>query len=314
MLQQTQVKTVIPYFNRFLARFPNIKTLAKAPLDDVLHLWAGLGYYSRARNLHHAAIMLYAEYQNQFPDTLAELIKLPGIGRSTAGAILAISMNKKAAILDGNVRRVLTRLHTIRGWSGEKAVNLKLWEIAEHYTPKTRAGDYTQALMDLGATICMPRKPLCPQCPVQKHCQANLQDDVKQYPTPKPKKTLPVRRTRMLLMENSAGEIMLEKRPPVGIWGGLWSLPECEEGVDIKKQCKTKYSCKVHDIRHAPAFRHTFSHFHLDITPIILKIDGQPSQVMDSADRVWYKFGASEGYALPAPIKYLLQQNSEDTP
>ena len=227
MLQQTQVATVIPYYRRFMQAFPELHTLASAPLDRVLEHWSGLGYYSRARNLHKAAGIIADEHGGQFPDEFEQLMALPGIGRSTAGAILAQALDQRHAILDGNVKRVLCRYHAVDGWPGTTTVQKQLWQFAEQHTPDKRIADYTQAMMDLGATLCTRASPQCAQCPLQSDCEANVTDQVKQYPLPRPRKKLPVKAARLLILTDAAsGSILLEKRPPTGIWGGLWSLPE----------------------------------------------------------------------------------------
>ncbi|MGB1141418.1 MAG: A/G-specific adenine glycosylase, partial [Halioglobus sp.] len=234
MLQQTQVKTVIPYFERFMAAFPDVDALAGAPEDEVLHLWTGLGYYARARNLHRAAKQVAFELGGTFPDSIEGLQALPGVGRSTAGAIASIALAQRASILDGNVKRVLARLHRVAGWPGQSAVHNQLWDIAEHYTPTARCADYTQAMMDLGATLCTRSKPACALCPMANDCEANAAGDQTDYPGKKPKKALPVRATHFLVLRNRDGDIWLEKRPAEGIWGGLWCFPEVaslEEGA-----------------------------------------------------------------------------------
>lgn len=305
MLQQTQVTTVIPYFERFIKHFPTIKHLAHAAIDDVLNLWAGLGYYARARYLHRTAQIIQHEYAGKFPTDLEILTSLPGIGRSTAGAILSLSKNLYAAILDGNVKRVLTRVHAIEGWPSETSTLKKLWELAERYTSHNRPAHYTQAMMDLGATICTRSKPKCLLCPLQKFCIAFKQGNPNAYPTKKPKKQLPVRIINMLVLRNQAGEILLEKRPPVGIWGGLWSLPECPVDADITAWCKEKYACFIGDMSTGIAFRHTFSHFHLDIVPIIVTIKSYASMIKET-QTAWHNNKEINTKGLATPIKKLL--------
>lgn len=312
MLQQTQVITVIPYFQRFIARFPDVTALANARLDDVLHLWTGLGYYARARNLHRAAQIILQEYSGHLPDSAVDLISLPGIGRSTAGAILAISLGKPAAILDGNVKRALTRLHAIAGWPGEKAVEKQLWLLAERHTPATNFADYTQAIMDFGATVCTRSKPHCCSCPFQSECAAYSQGQPTAYPTSKSRGRLPIRQVRLLILKNVHGEILLEKRPPTGIWGGLWSLPECTMTEDIEEFCQRVYACDITHMLQKPNFRHTFSHFHLDITPIQMTATLNPSKIMDSATTVWYNRTETDARGFPAPVKQLLESLLEE--
>ncbi len=312
MLQQTQVTTVIPYFLRFIKQFPDLKTLAKAEIDEVLALWAGLGYYARARNLHRTAKIIAEEYHSQFPQTVDALQKLPGIGRSTAGAILALSSNIRAPILDGNVRRVLTRFHAIAGWPGISAITEQLWEIAEKYTPKQQVAEYTQAMMDLGATVCTRSQPKCDSCPLQSHCQAYASGAPTRYPISKPTKQLPVKTTHMLLLNNQQGEILLIKRPPVGIWGGLWSLPECPLNEDIENWCQKYLFCEINKLITWPSLRHTFSHFHLDIVPIVASISHWAPPLMESDNAVWYNLAQINAKGVAAPIKQLLTQLSEN--
>lgn len=306
MLQQTQVATVIPYFERFTTTFTTINQLAKAPLDEVLHLWTGLGYYARARNLHKAAQIISADYNGQFPTNFDSVLELPGIGRSTAGAILAQALGQRHSILDGNVKRVLTRLHAIEGWPGQKVVENQLWELAEMYTPYERLADYTQAIMDLGATLCS-RKPDCDHCPFQADCQACQQGTPTDYPTRKPRKTLPVRSTHMLLLENEHGQVLLQQRPPTGIWGSLWSLPECPVQTDISNWCQDQFGLLVGQIRPGEVLRHTFSHFHLDIHPVHASLKDHTACVMEPNSTVWYNSAQPDARGLPTPVKRLLE-------
>jgi A/G-specific adenine glycosylase len=306
MLQQTQVTTVIPYFTRFMQAFPNVNTLANAHLDEVLHHWTGLGYYARARNLHRAAQHIRDDHRSQFPRDFAALLALPGIGRSTAGAILAQAFGLRFPILDGNVKRVLTRLYTIEGWPGEKAVENRLWEIAETHTPTQRIADYTQAIMDLGATVCRRSKPLCSDCPLQPLCQAHSAQRVDAYPGKKTSKTLPVRRTCMLLLYDAAHAVLLEQRPPVGIWGGLWSFPECPVDSDPVQWSREHLHLQISETHTLPSLRHTFSHFHLDITPVLARADS--AGIMDSPKHIWYNSSHSAVRGFPAPIKLLLER------
>ena len=308
MLQQTQVTTVLPYFERFMARFPTLETLAHASLDDVLHLWTGLGYYARARNLHKAANIIVTDHVGRFPNVYEAVLALPGIGPSTAGAILAQSLGQRYAILDGNVKRVLTRLHAIEGWPGQKIVEQQLWQLSEMYTPNTRLADYTQAIMDLGATVCTRSKPRCDICPVRADCQARQLNSTSQFPTPKAKKALPVRQTRMLLLQNQDGQFLLQQRPPTGIWGGLWSFPECPLETDINQWCQQQLGMIIGPCQQATVLRHTFSHFHLDIHPIRARLKDHTDQVMEPAATLWYNSRQPVALGLPAPIKQLLEQ------
>ncbi len=304
MLQQTQVATVIPYFNNFIEKFPDIISLANAPVDDVLHLWSGLGYYARARNLHKTAKTITE--QDRFPDTLNELLELPGIGQSTAGAILSIAFNKSHPILDGNVKRVLTRFKAIAGWPGNSAVNKELWIISTRLTPQARVADYTQAIMDLGATLCTRSKPNCGACPLHEDCLARIAGNMTSFPTSKPPKTLPVKQLVFLLLTDIDNRILLEKRPPVGIWGGLWSLPEFDTEEAAYEWCQTK-NIAIADQRTLETRRHTFSHYHLDYTPLLIQTNSHSNFVMEANLTVWYKADQVNTLGLAAPIKQLLQ-------
>ena len=308
MLQQTQVATVIPYYQAFMTRFPEVRRLAAAPLDDVLHLWSGLGYYARARNLHRAAGLVCSEHQGEVPRDFAALEALPGIGRSTAGAILALSTGQRYPILDGNVKRVLSRIHRVEGWYGDSAVAKQLWGLAERHTPKTQVAAYTQAIMDLGATLCTRGKPACARCPLQAQCAAYRDDCVAAYPTPKPRRTLPVRESRVLLLRNAAGEVLLQRRPPVGIWGGLWSFPEVPADQDAQQWCRTQLRCRVQRIDEWPVLRHTFSHFHLDMRPLVAQLKTLEAAVLEDPDRVWYNSAQPDRRGLAAPVTRLLAQ------
>jgi len=311
MLQQTQVSTVIPYFQRFMARFPDIKSLALAHEDDVLHLWTGLGYYQRARHLHKTAKIICESFQGHFPNDLIALVSLPGIGRSTAGAILSIAFEKPAAILDGNVKRVLTRLHGITQWPGEKETLQQLWTIAEEYTPHIRIADYTQAIMDLGATLCIRGKPNCIACPFTKHCIAHAQGTATHLPQAKPRKTLPVRQATLLMILQKPHYVLLEKRSASGVWKGLWSLPEIAGIADIKsirKAFLARFHLHIEKITLGTLFRHTFSHYHLDILPVILNIADHSTKIMDDKQQIWYNLQHNQSVGMPAPIKTLLNQ------
>lgn len=310
MLQQTQVSTVIPYFNAFTEKFPDLEQLATANLDDVLQLWAGLGYYARARNLHHAAQLIVT--QGEFPNTLAGLMALPGIGQSTAGAILSMAFKQAAPILDGNVKRVLARFMAIAGWTGSSSVNKQLWAISRELTPTERVADYTQAMMDLGATLCTRRQPLCLQCPIQVACKAWRSDTVHAYPSPKPAKILPIKQCCLLLLKDTHQRVLLEKRPPTGIWGGLWSLPEFADVDDALTWCELK-NFAVHTSHELTPRRHTFSHYHLDYTPLLIQCQNPINFVLEANQRVWYNEQQIGQLGLPAPIKNLLTSlNYED--
>ena len=333
MLQQTQVATVIPFYKRFMARFPTVHALAGASQDQVLHHWSGLGYYARARNLHAAAQQIVARHDGIFPETFDAVMDLPGIGRSTAGAILALACGQRHPILDGNVKRVLTRYYALAGWPGQaevlkdsvelvrhepswpgQAEVLKvLWTLAESCTPATQIAAYTQAIMDLGATVCTRGQPACAQCPLAEDCQARQTGRQTGYPAPRPKKALPVRTVTMLLLSNERGEILLEKRPPAGIWGGLWSFPELVAAADVEDagtiwQQTTGISfCRIETW---PVVRHSFTHFQLEITPLLAGVGSEATLVMEGADRVWYNTTQSTERGLAAPVKKLLQKFS----
>lgn len=305
MLQQTQVATVINYFSRFMEALPSIHALAKAPQDEVLHLWTGLGYYSRARNLHRTAQIVVADYQGQFPDTLEQLIALPGIGRSTAGAILSLAMHKRAAILDGNVKRVLCRYFAVAGYPGETKVANKLWKLAEELTPNYRVNHYTQAMMDLGATLCTRSKPNCLICPLHTHCQARITDTVSQYPNPKPKKALPQKQVIMPLFKHQQ-TIWLYQRPNTGLWGGLWSLPELTGQADLQLYAKQQGFTIVKEQPMTPLV-HTFSHFQLTINPILVDIIPATNKLAEN-NHIWYNLTNPQRLGLAAPVKKLLNQ------
>ncbi len=311
MLQQTQVATVIPYYKKFIAHFPDIESLATASLDEVLQYWAGLGYYARARNLHKTANIIQQQYSGQFPESIDQVIELPGIGRSTAGAILSIACQQAHPILDGNVKRVFSRYHGISGWTGDSRISRELWKISERYTPSTRTADYTQAIMDLGATLCTRSKPNCSCCPLTEHCFARIENKTAELPTPKPKKTPPVKQSFFLLLRDKQQKILLQQRPPAGIWGGLWSLPEFEDVNSLHYWCENNYPDFTIEKKLEPR-RHTFSHFHLDYTPIIVSANNPENFVMEGNHSVWYKNRQIGALALPAPVKRLLQEHTEE--
>jgi len=303
MLQQTQVSTVIPYFQRFMLTFPTIEQLANAPLDVVLQHWAGLGYYARGRNLHQAAQQIVK--QGFFPNTLEGLTALPGIGLSTAGAILSIAFQTATPILDGNVRRVLARFCAIEGWTGESKISQQLWEISRFYTPHHRVADYTQAIMDLGATLCTRSKPLCRLCPLMTNCLAYQQNKTGLLPTPKKSKQLSVKTIVLLGLKQQQG-FYLEKRPPIGIWGGLWSLPEFATLNAARTWC-LEQNIQIIEEKVFIKQRHTFSHYHLDYTPLLIYSNNPINRVMEAGQNVWYNSEEIFTLALPAPIAKLMQ-------
>ena len=306
MLQQTQVATVIPYYQKFMTRFPQVEALAATPLDDVLHFWSGLGYYARARNLHRAAGIVCRDHQGELPMQFTALAALPGIGRSTAGAILALSSGQRYPILDGNVKRVLSRVHALAGWYGNAAVSKQFWDLAERHTPPHDVAAYTQAIMDLGATLCTRHRPACARCPLQAQCAAFRSGTVADFPESKPRRALPVRELRVLLLRDAAGAVLLQRRPPVGIWGGLWSFPELPDDRDAQQWCRTQLHCRVRTIEEWPVLRHTFTHFHLDLRPLVARIENFDSVVMEQADQVWYNSAQPDRIGLAAPVARLL--------
>ena len=311
MLQQTQVETVIPYFEKFMQRFPDLNTLADATEDEVLHHWSGLGYYARARNLLKTAKILCDQYAASFPHDVEQVNTLPGIGRSTAAAILAQAHGFRHAILDGNVKRVLTRFHAVEGWPGQNKVQAFLWQLAEQHTPDADLVDYTQGIMDLGATVCTRSRPHCDRCPLVDDCKAFHTLRTEELPHSKPKKSMPVKSARMLVLLNQESQVMLEKRPPTGIWGGLWSLPEMDLDGDISEYCHGQWQFEVISIEDKASFRHTFSHFHLDITPCHVKLKNPDQCVMEDERIVWYNTSQPDRLGLAAPIKTILKNLNE---
>ena len=307
MLQQTQVNTVIPYFNAFMQRFPDIQALAEAELDEVLHCWTGLGYYARARNLQRAARIIIGQFNGEIPSGIEQLLTLPGIGRSTAGAILALSGNQRHPILDGNVKRVLARFHMLEGWPGQPEVERRLWKLAEQYTPDTRVAEYTQAIMDLGAIVCTRRQPRCGACPVHDACAARITSQQHHFPQPRPRKILPVRDTVFAILQNEAGQVLLEQRPPAGIWGGLWAFPECAPGDDLAAWIRARFGCAINGLEYLAKMRHTFSHFHLDIVPVHVAVMAGNEAVHESGCYCWYTPESVQRFGMATPVKKLLE-------
>ena len=305
MLQQTQVTTVIPYYERFLAEFPNAGTLASAPIERVLEHWSGLGYYRRAHHLHAAARVVVAQFAGAFPVDAAALATLPGVGRSTAAAIAVFAAGARAAILDGNVKRVLARHRGVEGFPGNAAVETKLWQVAEELLPGRDVEIYTQALMDMGATICTRNKPDCAACPVARDCVALREGRVDALPSPRPKKVLPHRHVRVLLIERG-GEILLERRPPLGIWGGLWSLPELPVDADVRDAVRMRFSADVTLRDELPTIAHGFTHFALTLHPQRVSAHCWPARA-EMPGTIWLSPADARGAALPAPIKKLLR-------
>ena len=306
MLQQTQVATVIGYFDRFMERLPDVASLAAAPLDTALHLWSGLGYYARARNLHKAAKEIVARHGGAFPESIEAVEALPGIGRSTAAAILSLSRGQRHAILDGNVRRVLTRYAGIEGYPGMKAIETQLWALADQLTPVDRSAAYTQAIMDLGATLCVRSKPLCADCPVERACiarQRGLQDKL---PSPRPRKARPQKTAHVVIAVDSSGAVLLERRPATGIWGGLWSFPQFD-GVP-EAEAWIASALKAQGSRHPwPPHHHAFTHFDLSLYPLVLSSVSPGSQVADSDRYCWYDPRTPVEVDLAAPVTELIK-------
>lgn len=308
MLQQTQVSAVVGYYLRFMQRFPDIATLAGASQEDVLQYWSGLGYYSRARNLHAAAQKIMHEHSGEFPEFIDAIMTLPGIGRSTAAAIAAFAFSHNGAILDGNVKRVLARCFGIEGWPGEPSVEKKMWQLAEALLPKQGIEAYTQGLMDLGATLCA-RKPACIRCPLHDVCIAYQDGKAHLLPSPKPRKPVPQRETVMLMLL-SGNEILLQKRPQTGIWGGLWSLPEMGVTENTGELAKQRFGLETEVLPALPQMMHAFTHFTLKITPQPLLIRSKTRQLVEPG-WVWLDLEDAADAALPAPVKKLLQQMAQ---
>lgn len=309
MLQQTQVATVIPYYRKFIARFPDVNVLAAAPTESVMQCWAGLGYYSRARNLHRCAQVVASRHGGQFPHQVEELTKLPGIGRSTAAAIAALAFGERAAILDGNVRRVLARHCGLEGYPGDPKIEGRFWQRAESLLPANEIGAYTQGMMDLGATVCTRSQPNCAACPVMDTCVARGTQAIKSLPTPRPTKVRPVRVRTLLAMRDSNGTVLLEMRPPSGIWGGLLSLPEFEsEASDesLVAEVGARFGLRISIEETLGEIRHEFTHYTYLMRPKLAQVTDANGAASAPLRRV-----SGEGLEtapLPAPVRRLLQQ------
>lgn len=300
MLQQTQVSTVIPYYQRFLASFPDVASLAAAPIEQVIEHWAGLGYYARARNLHRCAQTVVAQHAGRFPESPELLAELPGIGRSTAAAIAAFAYGRRAAILDGNVKRVLCRHFAIEGFPAQAAVDRKLWALAESLLPHEGIEAYTQGLMDLGATVCTRSKPRCADCPLASDCLARQQQRQQELPTPRPKKTIPQRRSCFVLISDGQS-LLLERRPPSGLWGGLLVPPEGEPEAVL-----SRYGLSLLEAQHLPPLQHTFTHFKLQIEPVLCRI--QPGTSCQEPGLEWIAIERAADAGVPTPIRKLIRQ------
>jgi len=305
MLQQTQVATVIPYYQRFMAAFPDVTALARASEDAVLAHWSGLGYYARGRNLHRAARQIVAEFQSRFPRDFDAILALPGIGRSTASAICALALHERRAILDGNVKRLLARHRGIDGWPGNPAVEKQLWQAAEALLPEKDVAIYTQALMDMGATLCTRRQPACAACPVRTDCIALAGNRVHELPGARPRKPLPEKcATFLLLLHNN--ELLLEKRPGSGIWGGMWCPPQLDDAAMVADYLRQRGIVAAGQIV-LTGFTHTFTHFRLHITPLLLPLARKPLQCQQ-AGNIWLDLDEVGSAAIPAPVRSLLPQ------
>jgi A/G-specific adenine glycosylase len=309
MLQQTQVATVIGYYERFMRRFPDLESLAAAPLDEVLHLWSGLGYYSRARNLRRSAQRVISEHGGELPDDVDMLAELPGIGRSTAAAIVALAFGRRASILDGNVKRVLARYFAIDGSPGDSVTERQLWRRAEQCTPQSEFAVYTQAIMDFGATLCTRREPLCMHCPLREDCAARRLGRVHELPAARVRRARPTRRVFMLLAVDSDGQVLLQRRPPQGIWGGLWTPPQFEHAEAAMRFCATALGAAQLDPEPLPGLRHAFTHFELEITPLRARCQ-RALTVMEGGGTLWYNPREPARIGLPAPIAALLSSES----
>jgi len=304
MLQQTQVETVIPYYARFLARFPDVHALAAAEEEEVLRLWSGLGYYARARNLHRAARTVAGELRGRFPDTAEGLARLPGLGRSSAAAIAAFAFGRREAILDGNVKRVFARFFGIDGFPGERKVEARLWRLATQQLPPQGIGRYTQALMDLGATVCVRGKPSCDACPLSSRCVAFRDGRVAELPAPRPRRPYPERAVTWLVLMH-AGRVLLERRPAPGLWGGLWAFPEAG-ARGLTAFCRREFGCDPRPARRLDVLEHQFSHFRLYATPVVVALRTAPAMAAEAPGRLWLDLADACDAAVPAPVKTLL--------
>jgi A/G-specific adenine glycosylase len=308
MLQQTQVGVVVPYFQRFMAHFPDLASLAAADQNEVLHLWSGLGYYARARNLHRAAQRVVEQHNAHLPADIDSLQALPGIGRSTAAAILSLAFGQRHAILDGNCKRVLARCFGIEGWPGRASVLAELWHLAEILTPAERVNSFNQAMMDLGSTLCTRAAPVCGRCPLAQHCVGLRKGQPRAYPAPKPRRNNPLRHTRMLLVSDPSGALLLQRRPASGVWGGLWVPPELMPGQDVADWCRLHLGSGIARLEMLPIRRHTFSHFQLDIQPMAVWLSANTTRIADDGAQVWIDPANPGGLGLPAPIQRLLAE------
>jgi A/G-specific adenine glycosylase len=304
MLQQTQVATVIPYFERFVARFPDIPSLARAAVDEIMAQWSGLGYYARARNLHRAAKLIASQYDDVFPRDFDSVARLPGIGRSTASAICAFAFGERRPILDGNVKRVFARYFGIDEYPGKKNVETVLWKRAEQLLPERDIEIYAQALMDLGATVCTRARPSCVRCPLRSDCAAFNGNRVDELPRPRPRRALRRKSVQWLILLRG-GEVLLEKRPPTGIWGGLWCLPEIPEQEPAPEWCSTHYAVMTEQVLPLPRFQHVFSHFALEVVPQLVRVRAIATRAQQPGT-LWLDLHEASDAAAPSPVKRLL--------
>ena len=306
MLQQTQVSTVIPYFERFIERFPDLDSLAAANVDEVLAHWSGLGYYARGRNLHKAAEQIREQHGGEFPGQIEDVLALPGIGRSTAAAILAQAHNQHHAILDGNVKRVLARLICLESYPGETRALKQLWTLAEALTPAKRVADYTQAIMDLGAMLCTRSRPACDECPVQNHCESFKGGRVSEFPKPRPKKNRPRKTAVFALVRDQNGRLMLTRRPPAGIWGGLWCLPEFDREQELFEWLQQSFGSDNSAPKKLEPIKHGFTHYELEIQPISITINADTGPRIAEDELNWCDPDHLSTLGLPAPFRRLL--------
>ena len=307
MLQQTQVATVIPFFHRFVDALPTLSALAAASQDAVFALWSGLGYYSRARNLHRAASLCVAHHDGELPRDFEALLALPGIGRSTAGAILAQAWGLRFAILDGNVKRVLARWHGFSGAPAEAGTERELWTFAESHTPPERVADYTQAIMDLGATVCTRARPRCAECPLRSDCIALRDGRTAALPRRRAARTLPTRSTLMVVLRDRSGRVLLERRAPTGIWAGLWSLPEAADEASARADVANRHASSAPDrFTQLPQFSHVFTHFRLDVQPVVLDVEPVARRAADDDAHRWLLPADAAALGLPAPVRRLI--------
>jgi A/G-specific adenine glycosylase len=314
MLQQTQVRTVVAYYEPFMGRFPDVRTLADAPVDEVLHLWSGLGYYARARNLHRAAVRIRDDYGGEFPVQFAQLAALPGIGRSTAGAILALALGARFPILDGNARRVLARYFGVAGNSAERGVAQRLWELSERCTPHAQVDAYTQAIMDLGATVCVRRKPLCTHCPLSLKCFARRTGRQHELPAPRLRRARRQRRVFMVVALQDDGSVLLERRPESGVWGGLWCLPEFATATAAGAFVRASLRAAAIKPQPLSDIQHAFTHFDLAITPLLVRCSGAWAVREEGAElSLWYNIREPARIGLPAPITTLLSSLASES-